>query len=76
MTLKIHTQTTFSQEIEKIVLINKISYFEAVCEYMEKNNIEPERMSKLLNSNIKKKIESEAIDLNLIYRGKKKAKLF
>lgn len=76
MSLKIQTQTTFSQEIEKIVLIHKITYFEAVCDYMEKNNIEPERMSKLINSNIKKKIEAEAIDLNLIYRGNKKAKLF
>jgi hypothetical protein len=76
MTLKVFTQTTFSQEIEKIVRVDKLTYFEAVCEYMEKNNLEPEKISKLLNVNIKQKIEAEAIDLNLIYRGKKPSKLF
>lgn len=75
MTLKIHTQTTFSQEIERIVRESKITYFEAVCDYMAKNNIEPETVPRLLSFNIKKKIEGEATDLNLINRGKRPAKL-
>jgi hypothetical protein len=76
MTLKIHTQTTFSQEIEKIVRQTKVTYFEAVCEYIASNNIEPETVPRLLNISIKQKIEAEATDLNLINRGKKPAKLF
>jgi len=72
--MKIHTQTTFSQEIEKLVREDKISYFEAVCNYMITNNIEPESVPRLLNINIKQKIEAEATDLNLINRGKKSAK--
>lgn len=76
MTLKIHTQSTFSQEIEKIVRQTKVTYFEAVCEYMAANNIEPETVPRLLNVSIKQKIEAEATDLNLINRGNKPAKLF
>jgi hypothetical protein len=75
MTLKVHTQTTFSQEIEKMVRENKVTYFEAVCDYMSANNIEPESVPRLLNISIKQKIEAEAIDLNLLNRGKKHAKL-
>lgn len=74
MTLKVHTQTTFSQEIEKIVHEHKVTYFEAVCDYMSQNNIEPETVPRLLSSFIKKKIEAEATDLNMINRGKKPAK--
>lgn len=74
MTLKLHNQTTFSQEIEKMVRDHKISYYEAVCDYMLEHKIEPESIPRLLNSNIKKRIELEAIDLNLIHRGKKPAK--
>jgi len=72
--MKIHTQTTFSQEIEKLVREDKISYFEAVCNYMTTYNIEPESVPRLLNISIKQKIEAEATDLNLINRGKKSAK--
>ena len=75
MTLKVHTQTTFSQEIEKMVRENRVTYFEAVCDYMSANNIEPESVPRLLNISIKQKIEAEAIDLNLLNRGKKHAKL-
>lgn len=74
MGLKLHTQSTFSKEIEKIVREQKITYFEAVCDYMSTNNIEPESVPKLLTARIKEIIETEATDLNLIHRGKKRAK--
>ncbi|MGA1049345.1 MAG: late promoter transcription accessory protein [Minisyncoccia bacterium] len=38
--------------------------------------MEPASASKLLNANIKQKIEYEATQLNMINRGKKPAKLF
>lgn len=75
MTQKIHNQTTFCQTIEKIVRENNITYFEAICDYMNENNIEPETIPRLINVNIRQKIQSEATDLNLINRGKKPAKL-
>lgn len=74
MSLKLHTQSTFSKEIEKIVRDQKVTYFEAVCDYMSVNNIDPESVPKLLTARIKEIIEAEATDLNLINRGKKRAK--
>ena len=74
MTLKLHTQTSFSREIERLVREKQISYFDAVCEFCKDSNIEPETVPKLLNQQIKACIESEAIELNLINRGKKKPK--
>lgn len=74
--LKVHTQSSFSQAIEKMVREKKLSYFDAVCDYMSQNNIEPESVPRLINIQIKQKIEAEATDLNLINRGKKRAKLF
>lgn len=74
MGLKLYTQSTFSKEIEKIVREQKITYFEAVCDYISENNIEPETVPKLLTARIKEIIEVEATDLNLIHRGKKRAK--
>jgi hypothetical protein len=76
MNEKIHNQTTFCQAIEKMVYERKISYLEAVCEYITDNNIEATSASKLINNNIKQKIEYEASSLNMINRGKTPAKLF
>lgn len=74
MSLKLHTQSTFSKEIERIVRDQKVTYFEAVCDFIAANNIEPETVPKLLTARIKEIIETEATDLNLIHRGKKRAK--
>jgi len=76
MSLKLQTQSNFSKEIESLVRDQKITYFEAVCNYILKNNIEPEAVPKLLTARIKEIIEVEATDLNLINRGKKRAKFF
>lgn len=76
MNSKIHTQTSFCQTIERIVFERKITYLEAIVEYTNENNLEPQTVSKLLNTIIKQKLEMEASDLNLIHRGKKPAKLF
>jgi len=74
MGLKLHTQSTFSKEIERIVRDDKVTYFEAVCDFILSNNIEPETVPKLLTARIKEIIEVEATDLNMIHRGKKRAK--
>jgi hypothetical protein len=72
--IKVHTQSTFMKEIEKIVREQKVTYLEAMCDYIKANNIEPETVPKLLGTRLKQIIESEATDLNLINRGKKRAK--
>ena len=74
MSIKVHTQATFLKEIEKIVREQKITYFEAICDYVQVNNIEPETVPKLINARLKQIIETEATDLNLINRGNKRAK--
>lgn len=74
MSLKVHTQATFLKEIEKIVRDQKVTYFEAICDYVQSNNIEPETVPKLINARLKQIIETEATDLNLINRGNKRAK--
>jgi len=74
MSIKVHTQATFLKEIEKIVREQKITYFEAICDYVPHNNIEPETVPKLINARLKQIIETEATDLNLINRGNKREK--
>lgn len=75
MTLKLHTQTSFSREIERLVREKKVTYFDAVCDYCKEFNIEPETVPKLLTQQIKGLIETEATELNMINRGQKKPKI-
>ena len=56
----------FNQEIEKFVKETGESYIDAVVHYAEKNEVEIETVSKMLNKVIRQKIESEASDLNLL----------
>jgi prophage tail gpP-like protein len=56
----------FNQEIEKFVKDTGETYIDAVVHYAEKNGIEVETVSKMLNKVIRQKIESEASDLNLL----------
>ena len=68
----INTQA-FSMKIEQVVKDKKIGYFDAVLWYCEQNEIEIETGAKLINTIIKKKIEAEASDANLL--KEKSAKL-
>jgi hypothetical protein len=75
MALKLHTQISFSHEIEKIVREKNICYFDAVCDFCRECQIEPENVPKLLTQQIKQQIEQEATELNLINRGRKKTNI-
>ena len=68
----INTQA-FSMKIEQVVKDKRIGYFDAVLWYCEQNEIEIETGAKLINTIIKKKIEAEASDANLL--KEKSAKL-
>ena len=56
----------FNQEIEKFVKETGESYIDAVVHYAEKNEVEIETVSKMLNKVIRQKIDSEASDLNFL----------
>lgn len=59
-------KSEFNQEIEKFVKNTGETYIDAVIHYAEKNGLEVETISKMLNKVIRQKIESEASDLNLL----------
>ena len=52
--------------IEQIVRDTELSYMEAVLDYANNSEIEPEAMAKMLNQSIKDKIEVEAQNLNML----------
>ena len=57
---------TFSLEIENIAKDKKISHMDAVLRYCEKNNIEPDSVSRLITKGLKEKIEANARELNFL----------
>ncbi len=71
--VEIMNTQAFSMKIEEVVREKRITYFDAVLWYCEKNGIEVETGAKLINSIIKKKIEAEASDMNCL--KEKSAKL-
>jgi hypothetical protein len=75
MSLKLHTQQSFSDEIERLVNKLNISYLDAILHYCAEAKIEVDTIGRLLSKPIKHKLEAEATELNLINRGKKHAKL-
>jgi len=71
--VEIMNTQAFSMKIEQVVKEKRITYFDAVLWYCEKNEIEIETGAKLINTIIKKKIEAEASDMNCL--KEKSAKL-
>jgi len=71
--VEIMNTQAFSMKIEQVVKDKRIGYFDAVLWYCEQNEIEIETGAKLINTIIKKKIEAEASDANLL--KEKSAKL-
>jgi hypothetical protein len=61
-------QTKFQLQIEEIVVTNRLSYLDAVVYYCQKNELEPEEVTKLITSNLKDKIKVNAMDEGLIKR--------
>tara|TARA_B100000524_G_C23482003_1_gene310110 strand:+ start:423 stop:635 length:213 start_codon:yes stop_codon:yes gene_type:complete len=57
---------TFSLEIENIAKEKKITHMDAVLYYCEKNDLEPDSVSRLITKGLKEKIEANARDLNFL----------
>jgi len=59
-------KSRFTKLIESAVTDLKISYMDAILHVCEKNNIEPEDVSKFISPIIKGKVEAEAMNLNFL----------
>ena len=64
--VEIMNTQAFSMKIEQVVKDKRIGYFDAVLWYCEQNEIEIETGAKLINTIIKKKIEAEASEMNVL----------
>lgn len=60
------TTNEFALYIESVVVDRRISHMDAVLLYCEKNFIDPEDISKLINKNLKQKIELNMIESNYL----------
>ena len=56
----------FALFIEDLVVEKRISHMDAVLLYCEQNYIDPEDISKMVNKNLKQKIELNMIELNYL----------
>ena len=72
--LTVMTPKKFAVIIEGIVAKGGITYMDAILDYCEKNQMEPDAIAPLISKPLKEKIEAEASGLNLI-RVKKGNKL-
>jgi len=62
----LQTPKKFSLEIENIAKEKRISHMDAVLDYCQKNDIEPDAVSRLITKGLKEKIEANARDLNYL----------
>jgi hypothetical protein len=56
----------FALYIENLVIERKMTHMDAVLLYCEQNFIDPEDISKLINKNLKQKIEMNMIEQNYL----------
>lgn len=56
----------FSKSIDSLVANTDYNYIEAIVEHCKKTGLEIEVAATLINANLKSKIESDAMDHNLL----------
>lgn len=56
----------FAKEIDKLASKTEGNYIDAIVEYCKQTGLEIEVASSLVNSNLKSKIECNAIEFNLL----------
>ncbi len=71
MLTKKEMANTFSLEIEHLVKDTDMTYMDAIVWAAASKELEVETAAKLLNKNIKNKLEAEARDLNFLPRESK-----
>ena len=73
---KFISPSKFAEEIEKIVLDQKIGYIDAIIMYCEKNNVDVESVPKLISKPLKEKIKYEAMELNFLKKTSRAKLIF
>jgi len=66
MAVEYRSPKKFALEIEKIVEDNDVSYMDAILEFCSNRSIEPETIAKLINKQLKDKLEVQATALHLL----------
>jgi len=69
--INIQSVIKFSSDIEILVGTKKISYLEAIMQYIEEQKLDIEVVPKLLSPALKQKLEREATNLNLLHKESK-----
>ena len=64
----VQTPKKFSLEIENIAKDKKITHMDAVIDFCQKNDIEPDTVGRLITKGLKEKIEANARELNYLER--------
>ena len=66
--LAVMTPKKFAMKIEEIVSKGGITYMDAILDYCEKNQMEPDAVAPLISKPLKEKIEADARELNFLPR--------
>jgi hypothetical protein len=69
MSLSVSNSEAFALYIEHAVRTRKVSYMEAVVEFCEKRDLEPETIVPFLSDKIKHAIAAEAQRLHLLHKS-------
>lgn len=64
--LAVMTPKKFAMMIEEMVKNGGVSYMEAVLDYCEKHQMEPDAIAPLISKPLKEKIEADARELNYL----------
>lgn len=59
-------QKKFAFDIDSLVANSDYNYIEAILEYCKQTGLEVEVAASLINKNLKKRIESDAMDNNML----------
>ena len=65
----------FSLDIERYVRDNNCNYIEGIVQYCEENEIEIEKITKLVTKPLKEKLRNDAVHLNFLKKVIKSKKL-
>jgi len=64
--ISVMTPKKFAIVIEKMVSNGGVSYMDAILDYCEKNQMEPDAVAPLISKPLKEKIEADARELNFL----------
>ena len=66
--IAVMTPKKFAIKIEEIVSKGGITYMDAILDYCEKNQMEPDTIAPLISKPLKEKLEADARELNFLPR--------